>query len=59
VTSYERDITHGDGAERDSHGTLTAHGVQGLPGAFFNFEISPMMVVHRETRQTFAHFATS
>ncbi|KAF8610387.1 endoplasmic reticulum-derived transport vesicle ERV46 [Ceratobasidium sp. AG-I] len=59
VTSYERDLTHGDGAERDSHGTLTGHGVQGLPGAFFNFEISPMMVVHRETRATFAHFATS
>ncbi|KAG8739191.1 hypothetical protein FRC10_006055 [Ceratobasidium sp. 414] len=58
VTSFERDLSHAD-HERDSHGTLVGHSVKGLPGAFFNFEISPLMVVHRETRQTFAHFATS
>lgn len=28
-------------------------------GAFFNFEISPILVVHAETRQSFAHFLTS
>jgi hypothetical protein len=28
-------------------------------GAFFNFEISPILVVHSETRQSFAHFLTS
>lgn len=28
-------------------------------GAFFNFEISPIRVVHAETRQSFAHFLTS
>ncbi|KAG8682210.1 hypothetical protein FRC09_016940, partial [Ceratobasidium sp. 395] len=58
VTSYERDLSHAD-QERDSHGTLIGHGNRGLPGAFFNFEISPLMVAHRETRQTFSHFATS
>ncbi|KAG9096556.1 hypothetical protein FRC06_008541 [Ceratobasidium sp. 370] len=58
VTSFERDLSHAD-HERDSHGTLVGHSVKGLPGAFFNFEISPLMVVHRETRKTFAHFATS
>lgn len=28
-------------------------------GTFFNFEISPILVVHAETRQSFAHFLTS
>ncbi|KAG8690079.1 hypothetical protein FRC09_012151 [Ceratobasidium sp. 395] len=59
VTSFERDLSHGDATERDSHGTLVGHNVRGLPGAYFNYEISPLMVVHRETRQTFAHFITS
>jgi len=35
------------------------HGTQGLPGAFFNYEISPILVVHSDTRQSFAHFITS
>jgi hypothetical protein len=30
-----------------------------LSGTFFNFEISPILVVHAETRQSFAHFLTS
>ncbi|QRV92812.1 Endoplasmic reticulum vesicle transporter [Ceratobasidium sp. AG-Ba] len=62
ATSFERDLyqeSHAQGPERDSHGTLVGHSVPGLPGAYFNFEISPLMVVHRETRKTFAHFATS
>ncbi|KAG8772237.1 hypothetical protein FRC12_003187 [Ceratobasidium sp. 428] len=59
VTSFERDLSHGDAPERDSHGTLVGHNVRGLPGAYFNYEISPLVVVHRETRQTFAHFITS
>ncbi|KAG8699313.1 hypothetical protein FRC09_006695 [Ceratobasidium sp. 395] len=62
LTSYERDLTHEDathGHERDSHGTLTSHQYKGLPGAFFNYEISPLMVVHRETRGSFTHFVTS
>lgn len=28
-------------------------------GAFFNYEISPLQVVHAEIRQSFAHFVTS
>lgn len=31
----------------------------GVPGVFFNYEISPILVVHTETRQSFAHFITS
>lgn len=37
----------------------TAHGMAGVPGVFFNYEISPMLVIHTETRQSFAHFLTS
>jgi len=47
-----------NGGEQD-HGVQIQHGTQGLPGAFFNFEISPILVVHQETRQSFAHFITS
>lgn len=28
-------------------------------GLFFNYEISPLKVIHVETRQSFAHFLTS
>ena len=28
-------------------------------GLFINYEISPLLVVHSETRQSFAHFLTS
>ncbi|KAG8737882.1 hypothetical protein FRC10_007568, partial [Ceratobasidium sp. 414] len=62
VTSFERDLTHEAmtrNHERDSHGTLTGHSFQGLPGAFFSFEISPLMVVHVESRGTFTHFISS
>lgn len=30
-----------------------------MPGLFFNYEISPLKVVHVEERQSFAHFVTS
>jgi hypothetical protein len=30
-----------------------------LAGVFFSYEISPILVAHRETRQSFAHFLTS
>jgi endoplasmic reticulum vesicle transporter len=29
------------------------------PGVFFSYEISPILVAHRESRQSFAHFLTS
>ncbi|KDQ25565.1 hypothetical protein PLEOSDRAFT_1057855 [Pleurotus ostreatus PC15] len=58
VTHFERDLT--DGGQGDTPaGVHIQHGVSGLPGAFFNFEISPILVVHSETRQSFAHFITS
>lgn len=57
ATHFERDLTDAQGGV--DHGVTVQHGVQGLPGAFFNFEISPILVVHAETRQSFAHFLTS
>jgi len=58
ATHYDRDLT--EGINGDSPGGIhVQHGVTGLPGVFFNFEISPILVVHSETRQSFAHFLTS
>jgi len=58
ATHFERDLS--EGVNGDSPGGIhIQHGVSGLPGAFFNFEISPILIVHSETRQSFAHFLTS
>ncbi|KAK7056918.1 vacuolar protein sorting-associated protein 45 [Paramarasmius palmivorus] len=58
VTQFERDLS--EGARGDTvQGIALQHGVSGVPGAFFNFEISPILVVHSDTRQSFAHFITS
>ncbi|KAF9013529.1 Sec1-like protein [Cyathus striatus] len=58
TTHFERDLT--EGATGDSPGGIhVQHGNTGIPGAFFNFEISPILIVHSDTRQSFAHFITS
>ncbi|KIY45631.1 Sec1-like protein [Fistulina hepatica ATCC 64428] len=57
-TSFERDLTQG-GQGSTAQNVLIQHGVAGVPGAFFNFEISPIQLVHAEYRQSFAHFVTS
>jgi hypothetical protein len=58
ASSYERDLaTRSRGKNQD--GVDIVHERIGLPGAFFNFEISPMEVVHIEQRQSWAHFITS
>ncbi|KAH7885289.1 Sec1-like protein [Phlebopus sp. FC_14] len=58
ATHFERDLTKLS-VDENSQGVYTQHGASGAPGAFFNFEISPILVVHSETRQSFAHFLTS
>jgi len=58
VTHFERDLAEG-GQGDTPQGVHLQHGVSGMPGAFFNFEISPILVVHTDTRQSFAHFVTS
>ncbi|KAJ3153022.1 hypothetical protein HK101_001766, partial [Irineochytrium annulatum] len=44
VTEHERDTKQG--------------GSIGLPGVFFNFDISPMLVMYTEYKKPFAHFLT-
>jgi len=58
VTQFERDLSKGSQADT-AQGVHVQHGITGAPGAFFNFEISPILVIHSETRQSFAHFVTS
>jgi len=58
TTQFERDLTVGSQGDTPQ-GVHVQHGVTGVPGAFFNFEISPILVVHSDTRQSFAHFVTS
>ncbi|TFY83867.1 hypothetical protein EWM64_g143 [Hericium alpestre] len=58
VTHFERDLSQGVGGATND-GVQVQHGVSGIPGAFINFEISPILVRHEETRQSFAHFLTS
>ena len=58
MTHFERDLAEGVNGNT-AGGIHVQHGVSGLPGAFFNFEISPILIVHSETRQSFAHFLTS
>ncbi|KAF9515309.1 hypothetical protein BS47DRAFT_1372023 [Hydnum rufescens UP504] len=59
VTTYERDLSTGANPQLNAQGLMASRGMPGQPGAYFNFEISPMLVVHREQRQSFAHFLTS
>ncbi|TCD70879.1 hypothetical protein EIP91_001187 [Steccherinum ochraceum] len=56
ATHFERDLSKGS---ENSGSVHVSHTISGIPGAFFNFEISPILVVHTETRQSFAHFLTS
>jgi len=58
ATHFERDLTKGQ-QEDNKEGVHVAHGNTGIPGAFFNYDISPILIVHTETRQSFAHFLTS
>ncbi|KAH7087915.1 endoplasmic reticulum-derived transport vesicle ERV46 [Auriculariales sp. MPI-PUGE-AT-0066] len=57
-THFDRDLSEGARGKTEE-GVHVTHGVQGLPGVFFNYEISPMRIIHAETRQSFAHFITS
>jgi len=58
ATHFDRDLSEGIRG-KTQEGVVITHGVQGLPGVFFNYEISPMRIIHAETRQSFAHFVTS
>jgi len=38
--------------------TLSPGQANGLPGLFVNYDISPMLIIYNETRQSFTHFLT-
>nr|CAG8510755.1 4765_t:CDS:2 [Entrophospora candida] len=52
VTQYERDLTGKGSSEH-----VYSHN-SGLPGVFFNYDISPMLIINREERKSFTHFLT-
>ncbi|KAI0769911.1 Sec1 family-domain-containing protein [Fomes fomentarius] len=58
ATHFERDLDKGS-EDSTPAGIHVGHGTGGIPGAFFNYEISPLLIRHAETRQSFAHFLTS
>ncbi|KAN0060602.1 ER-derived vesicles protein erv46 [Thecaphora frezii] len=65
VTTYERDLSPGASAKlaaghsSEGSGAHVMHGFAGVPGVFFNYEISPIKTIHTETRQRLSHFLTS
>lgn len=65
VTSYERDLSPAEnaaaaaGLSNEGSGAHISHGFAGVPGVFFNYEISPLKTIHSEYRQSLSHFLTS
>ncbi|KAF9123367.1 Endoplasmic reticulum-Golgi intermediate compartment protein 3 [Mortierella sp. 14UC] len=51
VTQYNRNLQY-----KNEWGQIQAP--NGLPGVFFNFDISPMLVIQKEERKSFASFLT-
>ncbi|KAI5118701.1 hypothetical protein M0805_003357 [Coniferiporia weirii] len=58
ATHFERNLAAG-AQDKTKEGVHITHSNSGMPGLFINYEISPLLVVHSETRQSFAHFLTS
>lgn len=57
VTSHKRSLMGGDDAAEGHKERMHAAG--GIPGVFFNYDISPMKVINKETRpKTFTSFLT-
>lgn len=57
VTSHKRSLLGGNDAAEGHKERIHAQG--GLPGVFFQYDISPMKVINRETRpKTFSSFLT-
>ncbi|KAG0056223.1 hypothetical protein BGZ83_005955 [Gryganskiella cystojenkinii] len=52
VTQFNRNLKY-----KDARGNIRPP--NGLPGVFFNFDISPMVVIQREERRSFASFLTA
>ena len=59
ATSYERNLDEKGIYSQDSHGQTILHGIEGFPGIFFHYDISPLRVIYTEFRKSFASFLTS
>ncbi|WFD28178.1 ER-derived vesicles protein erv46 [Malassezia nana] len=62
VTSYERDLGYDPTLRADHPGDGSGHvikSVEGVPGVFFNYEISPLRVVQTEWRHSFWHLLSN
>ncbi|KAF4210227.1 hypothetical protein CNMCM8980_004547 [Aspergillus fumigatiaffinis] len=57
VTSHKRSLRGGDASDEGHKERL--HAANGIPGVFFNYDISPMKVINREARpKSFSGFLT-
>ncbi|PWY95646.1 COPII-coated vesicle membrane protein Erv46 [Aspergillus sclerotioniger CBS 115572] len=57
VTSHKRSLMGGDASDEGHKERL--HAANGIPGVFFNYDISPMKVINREAQpKTFTGFLT-
>ncbi|PYI03648.1 COPII-coated vesicle membrane protein Erv46 [Aspergillus sclerotiicarbonarius CBS 121057] len=57
VTSHKRSLMGGDASDEGHKERL--HAANGIPGVFFNYDISPMKVINREARpKSFTGFLT-
>ncbi|KAL2863870.1 retrograde cargo receptor ERV46 [Aspergillus lucknowensis] len=57
VTSHRRSLRGGDASDEGHKERI--HASNGIPGVFFNYDISPMKVINREARpKTFTGFLT-
>ncbi|KAL4779294.1 endoplasmic reticulum vesicle transporter-domain-containing protein [Aspergillus varians] len=57
VTSHKRSLRGGDASDEGHKERI--HAANGIPGVFFNYDISPMKVINREARpKTFTGFLT-
>ena len=59
ATSYERDLDYNHEREKDESSGQVVRSVDGVPGVFFNYEISPLRIVQTEWRQSFWHFVSN
>ncbi|TIA87457.1 hypothetical protein E3P99_03160 [Wallemia hederae] len=59
ATSHERNLDEKGIYAQDTHGQTILHGMEGFPGVFFNYDISPLRVIYTETHRSFASFLTS
>lgn len=62
VTSYERSLYYDPTLHQDHPDQSSGHlvrSVEGVPGVFFNYEISPLRVIQTERRPSFWHFMSN